>query len=553
MEQKLIYDVCIIGSGAGAGPIAYTLAKEGKKVLILEKGDIYTEKDFSKDEIAYSRRDIFTPNLKDEYHVIEEKIDGKWYKFPTYETGWSFWNGNILGGSSNFMSGYFHRLKPKDFKLKSTFGKYKGANVVDWPISYDELEPYYDMVEKVIGVSGEYTKYEHAEPRSSKNYAYPRLKEHPIVDLIDKACEKLDYVSYKVPRAIISQNKDKRNACYYSNYCGSYNCSSGAKGSSRASLIQPILNNTDITIIPNAFVFKLLTNKNKKIEKAVYYTKEKIEKTVEAKLFVVATQAVESSRLLLNSKNSDFPNGLANSSGQVGKNMLFTGGGQGSAIIDTKILKKDKLFETGFFVNRGLQDWYFTKEFKGGTIDFLFDHANPIRKALRLKSDDNGNLLFGEELQDKIYKNFTKSRILNFEVFTDWMPNDNCFVSIDEKYKDKYGVPVATIRIGAHPQDVKVGNFLAQKAIVVLKQMGASDIKSDISPLPSANLQAGGCRFGNDPKKSVLNKYCQSHDIENLFVTDGSFMPTGGSVPYTWTIYANSFRVADYIKKSKLI
>tara|TARA_R110002050_G_scaffold676_1_gene4818 strand:- start:1239 stop:1640 length:402 start_codon:yes stop_codon:yes gene_type:complete len=133
------------------------------------------------------------------------------------------------------------------------------------------------------------------------------------------------------------------------------------------------------------------------------------------------------------------------------------------------------------------------------------------------------------------------------------MPNDNCFVSIDEKYKDKYGVPVATIRIGAHPQDVKVGNFLAQKAIDVLKQMGASDIKSDISPLPSANLQAGGCRFGNDPKKSVLNKYCQSHDIENLFVTDGSFMPTGGSVPYTWTIYANSFRVADYIKKSNLI
>tara|TARA_R110002050_G_scaffold676_1_gene4819 strand:- start:1850 stop:2899 length:1050 start_codon:yes stop_codon:yes gene_type:complete len=348
MEQKLMYDVCIIGSGAGAGPIAYTLAKEGKKVLILEKGDIYTEKDFSKDEIAYSRRDIFTPNLKGEYHVIEEKIDGKWYKFPTYETGWSFWNGNILGGSSNFMSGYFHRLKPKDFKLKSTFGKYKGANVVDWPISYDEIEPYYDMVEKVIGVSGEYTKYEHAEPRSSKNYAYPRLQEHPIVDLIDKACEKLDYVSYKVPRAILSKNKENRNACYYSNYCGSYSCSSGAKGSSRASLIQPILNSTDITIIPNAFVFKLLTNKDKKIQKAVYYTKEKIEKTVEAKLFIVATQAVESSRLLLNSKNSDFPNGLANSSGQVGKNMLFTGGGQGSAIIDTKMLSKDKLFETGF-------------------------------------------------------------------------------------------------------------------------------------------------------------------------------------------------------------
>ena len=548
----MIYDVCIIGSGAGAGPIAYTLARSGKKVLILEKGDIYSEKDFSKDEMAYARRDIFTPNLKDEYHVIEEKIDGKWYKFPTYETGWSFWNGNLLGGSSNFMSGYFHRLKPNDFKLKSTYGNYKGANIVDWPISYDELEPYYDKVERVIGVSGEYTKYEHAEPRSSKNYAYPKLQEHPISKVIDKSCKELNYISYKVPRAIISQKKENRDACYYSNYCGSYTCSSGAKGSSRAALIQPILDTNNITIIPNAFVFKLLTTNNK-IQKALYYTKEKIEKSVEAKLFVLAAQAVESSRLLLNSKNGDFPNGLANSSGEVGKNLLFTGGGTGSAVIDKDILEEEKLFQTGLFVNRGLQDWYFTKEFKGGTIDFLFEHANPIRKALKLTKDDNGNLLFGKKLQDKIYKNFTKTRVLNFEIFTDWMPNNDCKVYIDENYKDKYGVPVATIRIGAHPQDVKVGEFLAQKAIDVLKQMGAKDIKSDISPLPSANLQAGGCRFGNDPKKSVLNKYCQSHDIENLFVTDGSFMPTGGSVPYTWTIYANSFRVADYIKKSGLI
>ncbi len=545
-----MYDVCIIGSGAGASPIAYTLAKAGKKVVILEKGDFYSEKDFSKDEITNTRKDLYNPKLKDEYHVIEEKIDGKWYKFPTYETGWSFWNGNIVGGSSNFMSGYFHRLKPNDFRLKSTYGKIAGANVEDWPISYDELEPYYDMVEKVIGVSGEYTKYKHAEPRSSKEYAYPRLEEHPVVDLIDKACEELNYTSYKVPRAIISQKKANRNPCYYSNFCGSYACSSGAKGSGRAALLQPALASNNLTIIPNAFVYKLTTNKDKKIDKAYYYTKNGNKKEIEAKLFILAAQAVESSRLLLNSKNSDFPNGLANSSGQVGKNMLFTGGGIGSGVLDSSILDENKLFQTGFFVNRGLQDWYFTKEFKGGTIDFLFEHANPIRKALNASRDDNGNILFGKELQQKLLKTFTKTKILNFEVFTDWMPNDDCYVYTDKKYKDKYGVPVATIKIGAHPQDVKVGEFLAKKAKKVLKEMGAKDISSNISPLPSANLQAGGCRFGNDSKKSVLNKYCQSHDISNLFVTDGSFMPTGGSVPYTWTIYANSFRVANHIKNN---
>ena len=134
------------------------------------------------------------------------------------------------------------------------------------------------------------------------------------------------------------------------------------------------------------------------------------------------------------------------------------------------------------------------------------------------------------------------------EIFNDWMPNDNCFVSVDEKYKDKYGIPVANVRIGAHPEDVRVGEFLATKAVQLLKRMGAKNITYAISPLPSQNLQAGGCRFGDNPKKHVLNRYCQSHDIPNLFVTDGSFMPTGGSVPYTWTIYANAFRVAEYIK-----
>ncbi len=214
----------------------------------MEKGAIYNEKDFSKDEIAFVRRNIITPNLEDEYHTIEEDIDGVWTKFPTYETGWSFWNGNILGGSSNLMSGYFHRLKPNDFKLKTVYGDYKGANIVDWPISYEELEPFYTKVEKEVGVSGRVTKYKHQEPRSEKNYAYPALEVHPITKLFDKACEKLDFTSYEVPRAIISKSKEHRNACYYSNYCGSYPCSSGAKGSSRASLLVSSLKTGNLTI-----------------------------------------------------------------------------------------------------------------------------------------------------------------------------------------------------------------------------------------------------------------------------------------------------------------
>ena len=139
--------------------------------------------------------------------------------------------------------------------------------------------------------------------------------------------------------------------------------------------------------------------------------------------------------------------------------------------------------------------------------------------------------------------------MLTFEIFNDWLPHDDCFVSVSESYHDKYGSPVAKIRIGAHPHNVKVGEKIAKKTRKILETMGAKNIEESISPYPPQNLQAGGCRFGDDPKTSVLDKECRAHEVKNLFVTDGSFMPTGGSVPYTWTIYANSFRVAEVIKK----
>ena len=483
----MMYDVCVIGSGAGAGPIIYELSKKGLKVCVLEKGDIYNEKDFSKDEMVV-RKSIYTPNLKDEYHTIEEFIDGSWQKFPTYETGWNFWNGSLLGGSSNFMSGYFHRLKPNDFKLASSYEIPKDSNIVDWPISYDDMEKYYEKVERVVGISGKVQEYEFSEPRSTKDFPYSALEENKIVDLIDKSCEELNYKSIKTPRAIITKQKGHRNSCYYSNYCGSYPCSSAAKGSSRASLIKDALLTNNVTIIPNAFVIKLNTNKDKKIISAVYLTKKSSKKEIKAKLFVLAAQAVETSRLLLNSKDENFPNGVANNSLNVGKNFLSSSGGIVSASFDERNMNLKDLLTPGLFVNRTLMDWYYTKEFKAGTIDILFEHANPIRRASNLRWNED-ELIIGEQLQNRIFENFTKTRRLNIEIFTDWTPNDNSFISVDEKYKDKYAIPVANIRIGTNPQDLKASKFLEEKAIKLFEQMGAKDIKSEISQLPSGNLQ----------------------------------------------------------------
>ena len=544
------YDICIVGSGAGGSPIAYELSNAGYKVVVLEKGENYKEEDFSKDELAVSRRSMFTPMLKDEQHVINDRDeDGTIRRYEGSEYNWNFWNGSMVGGSSNLMSGYFHRMKPNDFRLKSKFGEIKGANVVDWPISYEDLEPYYTKVEEVVGVSGDAKKHKFLEPRSSENFPYKMLETNGVTKWFDTTCIKLGYESIPTPRAVLPQNALGRNACSYSNFCGSYGCATGAKGSARAAPLQKC----KAEIITDAFVYQLDSDKSQ-VTKAHYYDKNLKSHTIEAKVFVVAAQAIETSRLLLNSKNAHFPFGLANNSGQVGKNLIFSAGGSGEGRFRFEKLtseQQQELMQPGLFFNRSLQDWYEfekdEKKYKGGTIDFLFEHANVVSRASREMYNDNGELIWGEELQNKIHKNLTTSRILTFEVFNDWLPTDHCNVTLDDKVRDKYGVKVGAINLYSHPHDVEVGKHLAKKAKNVLKMMGAEDIYVNISASPPPNLVAGGCRFGINPKTSVLDLNCKAHELNNLYVTDASFMPTGGSVPYTWTIYANSFRVADSI------
>lgn len=553
------YDICVVGSGAGAGPIIHTLSHAGYKVLVLEKGPWYTEKDYFKDELTSSLRGGYTPDLRDEQHVVElENDDGSWRSFPTYQSSWNFWNGNVVGGSSNFMSGFFHRLKPNDFKLLSTYGPIEGTNIVDWPISYDELEPYYDKVEKVVGVSGRVIAHPFQEPRSSKDFPFPPTAEHPVARHIDQACERLGFHSMPMPRAILSQPALNRQPCVYSGFCGSYGCATGAKSSSRAALIDSAMTTGNCELRPKAMVTHIHSDQSGRISAIEYVDKNGKQHAVDARLYVVAAQAIETARLLLNSKGPKHPNGLANNTGQVGKNLIFAGGGAGSGRLNYDKYTPEQvndLKQFGTFINRSLQDWYEIRDKelfktdrpqKGGTIDFVHLHPNPVARANR-QTRGNSGLLWGKPLKDQLKSHFTEGRYIKVEAFCDWAPTDNSHVSLDPDVKDKWGLPVAKIKVDAHVQNLRVGWYLANKAGDVLREMGANNVLSFASGVPPTNLVAGACRFGNDPTTSVLNADCQAHDVDNLYVTDGSFMPTGGSVPHTWTIYANSFRVADKI------
>lgn len=551
------YDVCIVGSGAGAGPVIYELSRAGLKVVVLEKGPWFKTEDFTKDEMVATRRSVYTPNLKDECHVlVKQNSNGKWMRQSTYSSGRDFWNGNVVGGSSNFMSAYFHRLKPIDFRLLSEFGSIEGANIADWPIRYEELEPFYAKTETVVGVSGEVKQHKYQEPRSTPDFPFPPLEENLFSTWLDTAAESLNFELFKSPRGIISTPKDDRSSCYYSNYCGSYGCSSDAKGSARAALLNDALKTGNCTIIPNAKVFHLETNGKGTVIKAHYHDIDGTDQSIEARTFVVAAQAIETSRLLLMSKNKEFPNGLANNSGQVGKNIVFSGGGVGSGQIFFEDLTEEettKINAPGVFINRASQEWYviddpeFGARTKGGTIDFVVQHANGVTKAVPLKWDDEGQLVFGSALKEKMRSYFTEQRKFKFEIFVDWLPNDHCFVELDDEVTDKWGDPVAKVWLGYHEHDLKVGKYLAQKAELLFEKVGMKNVQSSVNGSVSPNLQAGGCRFGNNPQTSVLDKNCKAHEVSNLYVTDGSFMPTGGSVTYTFTIYANAFRVAQHL------
>ena len=397
-----------------------------------------------------------------------------------------------------------------------------------------------------------------AEPRSTPDFPFPPTREHVVAGLFDNACSKLQLHALRTPRAILpTPISAQRRGCEYSGFCGSYGCASGAKGSSREALLNDAVQTGHCRILAKSKVNRLLSDNTGKVTAAEYVDAHGVTHKITARIFVVACQAVETARLLLLSPGPKHPQGLGNNHAQVGKNLVFSAGGSGYGDLvyhdlEPQLVQQLKL--RGPFVNRGLQDWYFIddKQFgprvKGGTIDFLLRHPNAINRASQLKWDDQDKLVWGSALKQKLKKEFTAALSVRYEVFCDWLPTDDCFVALDPQVKDKWGVPVAKIRIGYHDHDLKVGRYLSDQAKQVLKAMGTKNIRGDVSGSPPQNLQAGGCRFGKDPATSVLDPQCRIHDAPNVFISDGSWMPTGGSVPYTWTIYANAFRVADIIK-----
>jgi choline dehydrogenase-like flavoprotein len=534
--------VVIVGSGAGGGPMALELGRAGFKVVVLEKGGWYKKEDFVHDEILNSRRNFFMPLPWDEPHLWRAGNG------PYSRTN-DGWTANCVGGGTVHMSGYFYRFKPIDFRLKSEFGAVKGANVVDWPITYKELEPFYDKAEEELGVSGNAVPHKFLEPRS-KNYPLPPLAEHPVSKEIDKACKGLGWSAIPTARGILSQEYRGRGACSYCTLCGSYGCEHDAKSGSNASLIPPAVATGNVEVRPRSMVKEVTIGKDGLATGVVYVDENGDEQRQEAKVVVVSATAVESARLLLNSKSSRFPNGLANDNGLVGKNLVFSSFGESRATFGISKRKAELpwLESTAPFVNRSLQEFYAMPDDrfgfrKGGTLGFMWVHPNPIFAAVGL-AGKGASGIFGKALKDKL-REYGDTRLLQFEIYGEFLPTDGTYVGVDSSVKDKFGLPVAAITVTRHPTDLKMTKFLVERGEEVLQSLNPDKVERIGQAGETAILQGGTCRMGKDPATSVLDKDCRAHSVKNLYVVDGSFLPSSGGVPVTLTIVANSFRVAS--------
>jgi choline dehydrogenase-like flavoprotein len=502
------FDACIVGSGAGGGAAAWSLARAGLRVLVLERGPHHVAKSFFHDELRVCRRDFFVPDPFRDPHVVS-RGDG------APERSAEGWIACCVGGGTVHMSGYFFRMHREDFR--------------GWPISFEDLEPYYDEAERELGISGAGVP---GEPRR-RIHPLPPLLAHPAARLVEEACAKIGLRAFPIPRAIVSGDYRGRQACTYCGFCGSYGCEVDAKSSTLVTFLATAQLTGRLTLRAGCRATRILPEKGR-AGSVVYLDGRGREHRVRARAVIVACSAIETARLLLAS-------GVANGSGLVGKGLLFATLATGYGRFPRDSPAWPASSERLPFIDRALQDLPGSPR---GTILFQRPHPNPIFQAEKVAWNGSGPPAFGAELKRRLREFFLETRTVEWESFSEFLPHEACDVSLDPSVKDAAGHAAARIRIGVHPASLAASDKLATRAREVLSAAGAIRQGASSDERVYTVLQAGTARMGKDPRTSVVDVACQAHDLKGLFVADSSTFCSSGSAPFTLTIVANALRVA---------
>lgn len=558
------YDVCIVGSGAGGGMAAYVLANAGIKVVILEAGPLYDPaKNVTQLKWPWEspRRGASSPlrsfgDLDAAYGGWD--LEGEPY---THKDGTKFdwFRSRMVGGRTNHWGRISLRFGPKDFKRKNYDGL--GDN---WPIGYEDVAPYYDKIDQLIGVFG--SKENLPNDPDSIFLPPPKPRLHEL--FIKEAATGVGVPVIPSRLSILTKPiNNERGACFYCSQCNR-GCTVYGDFSSSSVLIKPALKTGNVDVIPNAMAREVQTDTQGKATGISFVNKDDMQEyTVNAKVVILAASACESARLLLNSKSASFSNGLANSSGMVGKYLHDSTGASMGGILP-KLIGRKRYNEDGVGGMHVYSPWWLDNkkldfprgyhiEYWGGMgmpaygFGFGMEETNGKYPGRDGKQKPAGG--YGASLKDdyRYYYGATFGMAGRGEAIA----REDNYCEIDPAVVDKYGIPVLRFHYKWSDHEVKQAKHMKETFAEIIDKMGGvvtwgkGEKENDYGLEAPGRIihEVGTTRMGDDPKKSVVNKFNQAHDVKNLFVVDGGPFVSQADKNPTWTILALSMRASEYI------
>lgn len=557
------YDVVIVGSGAGGGMAAYVLANAGIKVLLLEAGPFFDPRIHSaqlKFPYESPRRGAGTTRAFGDFDAAFGgwELEGEPYT-KKENTQFDWFRSRMLGGRTNHWGRISLRFGPKDFQPDDGVSE-------RWPITYDEVKPFYDKVDRLLGIYGTAEGLPNEPDGIFMKPPKPRLPELFIMKGAKKAGVKVIPGRGSVLTEALPGNKD-RGVCFYCGQCGR-SCKVYADFSSSSCLVIPALKTGNLELISNAMVREVITDKNGLATGVSYVSKEDMQEyQVNGKTVILAASACESARIMLNSKSQVYPNGLANSSGVLGKYLQDSTGASQSGmlpqLLDRKRINEDGVgslhiygpwmednkkldFPRGYHIEFGGGMGMPGYGFGGGVANLNGKLAGPDGKM-----KEGGG--YGASLKND-YRRFYGTSFGMAGRGVGMARIDN-YCEIDPNVVDKYGIPVLRFHYKWNNDEINQAKHMQETFTRIIHEMGAIPTSTPHTAADMWGLETPGriihevgtARMGNDPKKSVLNKWCQAHDCKNLFVVDGAPTVQQSDKNATWTILALSMRTSEYI------
>ncbi len=573
-ENSTVYDVCVVGSGAGGGMAAKTLTEAGAKVVVLEAGPMFNSAEGAMFKWPYQspRRGAPTHRPFGEFDAAYGGWDIEGEPYTTVgDTKFRWFRSRMLGGRTNHWGRISLRFGPKDFRRKSNDGLGD-----DWPISYDDIKPYYDKVDKLVGVFGANFPKDLKLDNEPDGIFLPPPKPRAYELLVKKTCDELKIPVLPSRLSILTRPHNGRPACHYCSQCGR-SCSTHSNFSSPSVLIPPAQATGNLTLITNAMAREVLTNEEGLATGVSYVNKDdNMEYTVKAKAVVLAASSCETARLMLNSRSSRHPNGLGNSSGMVGRYLMDSTGASRAGLIP-QMMDGIAYNEDGVGGMHMYMPWWIDNkkakldfprgyhiEFGGGRrmpgygVFGNFHTYNGFVSANRRENPDpkrTGG--YGQQLKEDYKKYY--GAIVGFSGRGEPVASYDNYCEIDPGKVDQWGIPVLRFNFKWSEHEVKQAKHMQDTFEEIIEGMGGTPLGEkpgadrDYGLLAPGEIihEVGVARMGDDPKKSPVNKYCQSHGCKNVFVADGSSLVTNADKNPTWTILALSMRTSEYLIDQK--